>query len=137
MGVIAVQAGAGGHVAGSRPDEAVKALRAIEETSRTALQELRRMLTVLRDDAAAADSAGLELRPAPGLDDLPGLIDRTGRAGLRVELSEAGEPAPLAEGTGVAAFRIVQEALANVIRHARADHAWVRLEHGPLACASR
>jgi signal transduction histidine kinase len=129
MGVIAVQAGAGGHVAGSRPDEAGKALRVIEETSRSALQELRRMLTVLRDDTSARSDAAPYLMPAPGLRDLPGLIDRTRSAVLRVELSEGGEPGRLAEGVDVAAFRIVQEALANVVRHAHADHACIRLEH--------
>jgi signal transduction histidine kinase len=128
MGVIAVQAGAGGHVAAARPEEAVRALRAIEATSRAALQELRRMLTVLRDDPAAAEP---ELVPAPGLHGLPELIDRTGQAGLRVELTEAGPPARLPEGVDVAAFRIVQEALANVVRHAGAGQAAVRLEHQP------
>jgi len=131
MGVIAVQAGVGGHVAGSRPGEAVRALHAIEEISRSALQELRRMLTVLRDDTSTPDGAAVDLLPAPGLRDLPGLIDRTGRAGLCVELSEAGQPMRLADGVDLAAFRIVQEALANVVRHARADRACVRLDHGP------
>jgi len=126
MGVIAVQAGAGGHVAAARPEEAVRALRAIEATSRAALQELRRMLTVLRDDPAAAEP---ELAPVPGLHGLPELINRTGQAGLRVELTEAGPPGRLAEGVDVAAFRIVQEALANVVRHAGAEQAAVRLEH--------
>jgi len=126
MGVIAVQAGAGGHVAAARPEEAVRALRAIEATSRAALQELRRMLTVLRDDPAAAEP---ELVPVPGLHGLPELINRTGQAGLRVELTEAGPPGRLAEGVDVAAFRIVQEALANVVRHAGAEQAAVRLEH--------
>lgn len=129
MGVIAVQAGVGGHVAGSRPDEAGKALRVIEETSRSALHELRRMLTVLRDDTSAPDDPAPYLMPAPGLRDLPGLIDRTSSAVLRVEMSEIGEPGRLAEGVDVAAFRIVQEALANVVRHAQADHACIRLEN--------
>jgi signal transduction histidine kinase len=130
MGVIAVQAGVGGHLAGSRPEEASKALRVIEDSSRSALQELRRMLTVLRDDGTAAGGEA-ELLPAPGLANLPDLINRTAAAGLRVELSETGERGCLAEGIGVAAFRIVQEALANVIRHAHASHARVRLEHEP------
>jgi signal transduction histidine kinase len=127
MGVIAVQAGAAGHVASARPDEAVKALQAIEVTSRSALRELRRMLTVLRDDTGVP----ADLAPAPGLRDLPGLIRRTGRAGLSVEFCQAGPAGQLAEGVEVAAFRIVQEALANVVRHARADHACVRLDRGP------
>jgi len=84
------------------------------------------MLTVLRDDPAAAEP---ELVPVPGLHGLPELINRTGQAGLRVELTEAGPPGRLAEGVDVAAFRIVQEALANVVRHAGAEQAAVRLEH--------
>jgi signal transduction histidine kinase len=131
MGVIAVQAGAAGHVAGTRPLEAAKALHAIEETSRSALQELRRMLTVLREDSGTPDGTAHGLAPAPGLADLPGLIERTRTAGLRIELVQRGEPGHLAEGAGLAAFRIVQEALANVMRHARADYACVRLEHRP------
>jgi signal transduction histidine kinase len=129
MGVIAVQAGTAGHVAAARPAEAGRALRAIEETSRSALRELRRMLTVLRDSAVGQDSA--DLTPAPCLRDLPGLIERTRAAGLRVELSQTGEPGDLAAGNGLAAFRIVQEALANIVRHAHADRARVLLEHGP------
>jgi signal transduction histidine kinase len=131
MGVIAVQAGVGGHVACSRPEEAGKALRVIEEISRSALQELRRMLTVLRDETSAPDSAAAHFQPVQGLRDLPGLIDRTRAAGLRIELSEGGPPGCLAAGVELAAFRIVQEALANVVRHSRADHACVRLEHAP------
>jgi signal transduction histidine kinase len=131
MGVIAVQAGAAGHVAATHPREAVQALHAIEETSRSALQELRRMLTVLREDSHGPDGTAAGLLPAPGLADLPGLIERTRQAGLCIELTQTGEPARLAEGSGLAAFRIVQEALTNVVRHAGADHARVRLEHGP------
>jgi hypothetical protein len=102
------------------------------------------MLTVLRDGGgpgvpgtAAEDglprdpAAAATLTPAPGLADLPGLIDRTRAAGLRVELSQTGEPGGLEAATGLAAFRIVQEALANVVRHARASRARVLLEHGP------
>jgi signal transduction histidine kinase len=131
MGVIAVQAGTAGHVASWRPDEAGKALWAIEETSRSALSELRRMLTVLRDGTGPPGTAAADLAPAPGLWDLPGLIDRTRATGLHVELSQAGQPRDLAEGTGLAAYRIAQEALANVVRHARAGHARVRLEYEP------
>ena len=129
MGVIAVQAGTAGHVASSRPAEAGKALRTIEETSRSALHELRRMLTVLRDGTSA--SAAADLTPAPGLRDLPGLIERTRATGLRVELAQAGEPGDLAEGTAQAAYRIAQEALANIVRHARARHARVELDYEP------
>jgi signal transduction histidine kinase len=129
MSVIAVQAGVGAHIADSRPQESRHALGRIEETSRSALVELRRMLAVLR--TGGTDDA--ELVPAPTLAGLPALVARTRTAGLAIELSTTGAPRPLPAGVELTAYRVVQEALTNVVRHAGATRVRVRLDYRP-AC---
>jgi signal transduction histidine kinase len=114
MSVIAVQSGVGAHVASTRPKEAVKALAAIEATSRSALEELRRLLGVLRQDSEPQG----DLTPVPGLGDLDGLLVEVGKAGLGVRLRVEGTPSPLPAGVDLSAYRIVQEALTNVVKHA-------------------
>jgi signal transduction histidine kinase len=109
LSIIAVQAGVGHHVIGSRPDEAAKSLSAIETTTRATLGELRSLLDVLRDDD------GAEWLPG-GLDDLDTLLEQTRRAGVRVELTISGRPRALPRGLDRAAYRIVQEALTNVVQ---------------------
>jgi signal transduction histidine kinase len=113
MSVIAVQSGVGAHVADTQPEEAAKALAAIEVTSRAALTELRRLLGVLREDS---ESQG-ELTPVPGLADLDGLLAEVAKAGLGVRLRVEGTPSPLPAGVDLSAYRIVQEALTNVVKH--------------------
>ena len=95
------------------PDRAREALAAIEETGQAALSDMRRSLGILRDDDARA-----ELRPQPGLDDLGDLLGEMRQAGLRVELKVEGAKRELAEGIDRSAYRIVQEALTNTVRHA-------------------
>jgi signal transduction histidine kinase len=112
MGVIAVQAGVGHFVIRDRPDEAEKALSVIEATSRASLAEMRRLLGVLRDEPPA------DLLPPRGLADLPELVEQTRHAGLEVEVSVAGEPRELPGGADLTAFRLIQEALTNVLKHA-------------------
>jgi signal transduction histidine kinase len=112
MGVIAVQAGVGAHVIDSDPAEAKRSLEAISKTSRTTLTEIRRMLGVLREDADAS------YVPAPGLGDLSRLVEEVGAAGLRVEVRTEGERAELPPALDLTAYRIVQEALTNVLKHA-------------------
>lgn len=113
MSLIAVKAGVANHVARIRPEETVDALRVIEDTSKDALTEMRRLLGVLRTD----DASGDELAPAPGLGDLPELVQRAASAGVDVDFSlQAGLDVPA--GVGLSAYRIVQEALTNVVRHA-------------------
>jgi len=108
MSLIAARAGIANHVAASRPEEAREALRLIEDTSRTALRDMRRVLGVLRADA--------ELVPA-GLGGLADLAEDARRAGVEVELSVAdGRAVP--DGAAQVAYRIVQESLTNVIKHA-------------------
>jgi signal transduction histidine kinase len=123
MSVIAVEAGVGSHVAAVRPDAAGRALAAIETVSRGALAEMRRLLGVLRSE----DDAGGELAPSPTLADVSSLCRTAAAAGVVVELDVrvGGE---LPEGVQLTAYRIVQEALTNVIRHAAPARCRVRVE---------
>jgi signal transduction histidine kinase len=114
MSVIAVQSGVGAHVASTQPEEAAKALAAIEATSRAALEELRRLLGVLRQDSEPQG----DLTPVPGLADLETLLAEVSKAGLGVRLRVEGTPSPLPAGVDLSAYRIVQEALTNVVKHA-------------------
>jgi signal transduction histidine kinase len=114
MSVIAVRSGVGRAVMQTRPEAAGEALTIIESTSRQALADLRMLVTVLREGG----NDGAELGPAPGLSDLPSLIDRLDDAGVSVALHVEGEPRTLAPGIDLSAYRIAQEALTNVVRHA-------------------
>jgi signal transduction histidine kinase len=125
MSVIAVQSGVGAHVADSRPGEVGKALAAIEVTSRAALTELRRLLGVLRQDGDPQAS----LAPVPGLANLDVLLAEVAEAGLAVRLRVEGTPAPLPPGVDLSAYRIIQEALTNVIKHAGPAHAQVTIRY--------
>jgi signal transduction histidine kinase len=125
MSVIAVQSGVGAHVADSRPGEVGKALAAIKATSRSALTELRRLLEVLRQDGEPQAS----LTPAPGLANLEGLLAEVAEAGLAVRLRVEGAPSPLPAGVDLSAYRIVQEALTNVVKHAGPAHAQVTIRY--------
>ena len=114
MSVIAVQSGVGNHVIDTRPTRPAEALAAIETTSRAALVEMRRLLGVLRTEGG--DSA-TDLAPAPGLGDLPDLVEQVRAAGDRDDVSVTGEPTAVGPGVDLSAYRIVQEALTNVIKH--------------------
>jgi signal transduction histidine kinase len=123
MSVIAVQSGVGAHIAESRPEEVGKALAAIEATSRATLEELRRLLGVLRQDSEPQAS----LAPVPGLADLDSLLAEVAKAGLAVRLRVEGTPSPLPAGVDLSAYRIVQEALTNVVKHAGPAQAQVTI----------
>ena len=112
VGVIAIQAGVGSRVLDTQPAEARKAFDVIEATSRQTLAGLRQVLGGLREPSAAP------LGPAPGLADLPQVI--AGAAGLRVTVHRNDETRPLPPHLDLSAFRIVQEAITNVVRHAHA-----------------
>lgn len=120
VGLMVVQAEAGPLVTRSDPARADAAFDAIADTGRGALTQLRGLLTTLR-------TAGGDHDPQPGLAALPELVARTGHTGLAVTLTADGEPRPVTADVGVATYRIVQEALTNVLRHADADTAHVRL----------
>jgi len=120
LSLIALQAGVGHYVAGARPEEAARTLASIETASRTAMGEMRRLLGVLRDDRSGAD-----LAPAPGLADVGQLITGTADAGVRVQLEIRGARRPVPPGVDLAAYRIIQEALTNVVKHARTTAARV------------
>jgi len=132
IGVIAIQAGAGRRVFDASPGEARDALAAIEATSRETLSGLRRMVTGLRQadlesepGQAPPDPAPPD--PAPGLAGLERLAATTRDAGVRVEVDWHGSREPLPADIDLAAFRIIQEAVTNVVRHAGTDRCQVAI----------
>ena len=124
LAVIALQASVGERVAATEPDEARSALAAIAERSRESLQEVRRLVAGMRDETGSD-------RPLPGLADLPGLVADMGAAGLTVSVETAGEPWPLSPALDLTAYRVLQESLTNVVRHAGTDTAEVRIRYTP------
>ncbi|MFB7124331.1 sensor histidine kinase [Kitasatospora sp. NPDC056273] len=123
VGVIAIKASVANHVATTRPEEAREALAVIEDISRRALRDMRATLKVLRREQ---DGGAGDLRPIQGLTDLPALVRTAEAAGVRVDLrSEYQEEPP--NGVALSVFRIVQEALTNVVKHAAPTRCRVRI----------
>jgi signal transduction histidine kinase len=112
LSVIVVQAEGGRALATRHPERAGEVLGTIAETGREALTETRRILGVLRE---GRESAGAEYGPQPGLDDIADLVRRTSD---QAELTTFGTPPPLAPAVGLTAYRVVQESLTNVLKHA-------------------
>lgn len=121
ISVINVQAGVGLALLDSDPEQARTALTVIKSASKEALGEVRQVLDTLRTPGDAPRA------PAPGLARLPELVEQAAGAGLTVAIE--GRAPELPPGTDLAAFRIVQEALTNVVRHSGSRHARVALEH--------
>jgi signal transduction histidine kinase len=132
MSVVAVQSGVGAHVIDTRPDEAKQILETISQTSRESLDEMRRLLGVLRADRVSADEVA-ELAPATGLGGLDALATRVTESGVPVETKVVGERTPIPVGVDLAAYRIVQEALTNVLKHAGPARASVLVRYEPGA----
>ena len=128
ISVINVQANTALHLMDRQPERAREALTAIHEVSRQALGELRTVLGVLR-----ADGADAPLVPSPGLDRLGALAAHTRTAGIAVRVEQEGVPRPVSAGVDAAAYRIVQEALTNTVRHSGGHTATVRLCYDPDA----
>ncbi|MEU7828616.1 MULTISPECIES: sensor histidine kinase [unclassified Nonomuraea] len=120
LSVIVVKAAVANHVAEERPQETRDAVQTIEQTGREALAEMRRALGVLRGETAgqhAGEPSSAKMAPLPGLDDLPALIQRAEQAGVRTKLRTQ-LAVHLPAGPALAIYRIVQEALTNVVKHA-------------------
>jgi signal transduction histidine kinase len=124
VSVVVVQAQAGQRLVGRDDTGARESLEAIEELARTALVEMRRLLGMLREPEDAV------LTPQPGLDRIDELIVQLRDAGLPVSLQISGEPVALAPGLDLSAYRVVQEGLTNVLKHAGAAKADVRIHYG-------
>jgi len=128
MTVVAVQAGFGEYVFDTDPSQARTALGNIQHVTREALSDMQRLLGVLRQDgtgqpgaAAPGPARQLQLAPAPGLADLERLVSTTAGAGVRVDLTRAGDRRDIPAAIDQSAFRIVQEALTNVVKHSGAS----------------
>jgi signal transduction histidine kinase len=126
MSVMVLQVGAVRHKLPQTLEEDRDALGRVEQAGRTALAEMRRLLGAMR-----SDGDGLELGPQPGLDGLDSLVDDVSGAGLPVRVHVDGEPFPLPRAIDLSAYRIVQEALTNALKHAHASHADVTVRYRP------
>jgi signal transduction histidine kinase len=127
VSVMTVQASAARRVLATNPDGAREALSAIEEMGRTAMAEMRNIVGVLRTDGTPAERG-----PQPGVREIPTLVDQMREAGLRTQLWIEGERGRLSPGVDLAAYRLVQEALTNSLRHAGPEaRAWVTVRHEP------
>ena len=124
ISVIAVQAQAIRRRLGPEHAREIEDLEAVETTARQAMAEMRRLLGVLR-----ADGEDAPLAPQPGLGELPQLLEQSRAAGLDVRLELEGSAVPLPPGVDLTAYRIVQEALTNVVKHAGATTAHVRIRY--------
>ncbi|QKW05220.1 sensor histidine kinase [Streptomyces sp. NA04227] len=131
ISVINVQAGVGLALLDSDPEQARSALTAIKSASKEALGEVRQVLDNLRTPGDVPRA------PAPGLARLPELVEQAAGVGLTVEVTAEGDPVALPPGADLAAFRIVQEALTNVVRHSGSRTARVHLCHEPAVLRLR
>ncbi|WP_063822784.1 sensor histidine kinase [Kribbella flavida] len=128
ISLINVQASSALHLVDRQPEQAAPALAAIKDASKEALVELRSIVGILRQTDESAPR-----QPVAGLERLEHLITGTSRAGLEVHTIVHGDPRPLPTGLDRAAFRIIQESLTNIVRHAKASAATVRIQYGEEA----
>ena len=132
ISVIVVQARGGERIVGTDPDRAREAFGVIGMTGEQALGEMRRLLGLLRENDAVA-----ELAPQPSLSHVGDLVGQLRESGLPVDLAVEGHPRRLPPGVDVSAYRIVQEALTNVLRHAGSAVATVRIRYDPTTDRDR
>lgn len=125
LGVIVMQAGGAARVDDLDPAEAKDVLGSIEQCGRQAFVEMRRLVDVLRDDEDGTDRA-----PQPTIDEIPALVAQLAETGLKVSMVVEGEPHDAPSGVELSAFRIVQEALTNTLKHAGRADARVTLRWG-------
>lgn len=131
VSVMVIQAGAARKIMQADPDQAREALLAVEAGGRAAMAELRHVMGLLTMDSDGPDPAATaSLTPQPGLDRLDALVQRIRDTGMAVELTTEGEPRPLLPGVELTAYRVVQEALTNAVKHAAGAAATVRVEYG-------
>jgi signal transduction histidine kinase len=124
VSTMVVQAGAERRMLEPDRDETREVLGTIERVGRGALTEMRRMVSMLRQEDAD------ELAPQPTLADVPALVEQMRAAGVRVDLSTTGEPVEVPTGIGLSAYRIVQEALTNALKHSHGAAAFVEITYG-------
>ncbi|MDX6429519.1 MAG: hypothetical protein QOE54_1885 [Streptosporangiaceae bacterium] len=131
VSVMTVQAGAARRIMDKDPGTAREAMVTIEDVGRTTLDEMRRIVGVLRTERDTA-AVGPELSPQPGVQEVGALVDHVRETGLSVQLWMEGEPRPLSTGVNLAAYRLIQEALTNSLKHAGPQaRAWVRIHYSP------
>lgn len=126
VSLMAVQAEAAASLLPGKPEQATRSVQIVGDTARQALTELRRLLGVLRAPAEPAETA-----PLASLEDITPVLDQVRGAGLAVDLDVLGAPYPLSPGIELTAFRIVQEALTNTLRHTAAAQACVTVRYEP------
>ncbi|WP_459649343.1 sensor histidine kinase [Kitasatospora sp. Ki12] len=138
VSMMTIQAGAARKILDTAPDKAREAMAAVESGGRAAMTELRHVMGLLTIDSEPADpapgfdpAAGADLSPQPGLGRLDALVEGVRRAGLPVELAVRGERRPVPPGVELAAYRVVQEALTNTVKHAGGADATVTVEYAP------
>jgi signal transduction histidine kinase len=125
LGVVVLQTGAAEHAWDSDPERARESLHAARVTSLEAIEQLRTLLSVVRDDPTS------DRTPVPTLDDLPSLAQRTTLAGFRVDLDVAGAPRPVPPQVQASVYRVTQEGIANAMKHSGAGGCRIRLEYQP------
>ena len=129
MGVISVQATVGAHLAAGDPAAAREALTTIGDVTRSSMEDLRQMLTLLRNDSSPERADDVTYEPAPGLAAMGPLLETYRAAGLLVDVTSTGIPRTLSPSADLCAYRVVQEALTNTLKHAGASHAEVALHY--------
>jgi signal transduction histidine kinase len=133
VSVMVVQAGAARTVMQAAPEKAHEALLAVESGGRAAMTDLRHVMGLLTLNGDNPDQMAAEedLAPPPGLDQVAALASRVRDTGVPVELTVTGHPAPLSLGMGLAAYRVVQEALTNTVKHAVGARVTITIDYAP------